>query len=68
MANDRARFDAALTQGHSFSWDQKWDEAIEAFTIAAREMPNDPAPYAGLGMAYLERNELEKALDRAGDG
>jgi tetratricopeptide (TPR) repeat protein len=63
MANNRARYEEALNRGHSYSWDQRWQEAIKAFEIAASEEPAEPAPYAGLGMAYLELNDLEKALD-----
>ena len=63
MANDRARFEAALNKGHSYSWDQRWDEAIGEFQAAVSEFPNEPAPYAGLGMAYSELKRLDKALE-----
>lgn len=63
MANNRARYEEALNRGHSYSWDQRYEEAIQAFDIAASEEPHEPAPYAGLGMAYLELNNLEKALE-----
>jgi tetratricopeptide (TPR) repeat protein len=63
VANNRARFEEALTRGHSYSWDQNWDAAIEAFETAVKEIPSEPAPYAGLGMAYLEMNQLGKALE-----
>ncbi|MCP5097821.1 MAG: tetratricopeptide repeat protein [Chloroflexi bacterium] len=63
MANNRARFEEALTRGHSYSWDQNWDEAIKAFGTAVKEIPSEPAPYAGLGMAYLELTQLGKALE-----
>ena len=63
MANNRARFEEALTRGHSYSWDQKWEEAISQFQVALREGPEEPAPYAGLGVAYLELKQLDKALE-----
>jgi tetratricopeptide (TPR) repeat protein len=63
MANNRARYEEALNRGHSYSWDQRYEEAIQAFNVAASEEPHEPAPYAGLGMAYLELNDLEKALE-----
>ncbi len=63
MANNRTRYEEALNRGHSFSWDQRWQEAIQAFDLAVAEDANEPAPYAGLGMAYLELDNLEKALD-----
>ncbi|MCA9918261.1 MAG: tetratricopeptide repeat protein [Anaerolineales bacterium] len=62
MAGNRARFEEALNRGHSHSWDQKWQEAIKEFQIAIEEIANEPAPYAGLGMAYLELNQLKEAL------
>lgn len=63
MASDRARFEEALNKGHSHSWDQRWDEAIQEFQTAVSEFPNEPAPYAGLGMAYSELKRLDKALE-----
>ncbi|MEZ4592479.1 MAG: tetratricopeptide repeat protein [Chloroflexota bacterium] len=63
MAGNRARFEEALNRGHSHSWDQKWQEAIQEFKSAIEEIANEPAPYAGLGMAYLELNQLKEALE-----
>ncbi len=63
MAGNRARFEEALNRGHSHSWDQKWQEAIQEFQDAITEISNEPAPYAGLGMAYLELNQLKEALE-----
>jgi tetratricopeptide (TPR) repeat protein len=62
VAQERARFEDALNRGHSYSWDQRWQEAMEEFDIAVKVSPTEPAPYAGLGMAYLELNQLDKAL------
>jgi tetratricopeptide (TPR) repeat protein len=63
VANDRARYENALNDGNSYIWDQNWDEAIRAFSIAVKEMPSEPAPYAGLGAAYLSLNQLQKSLE-----
>lgn len=63
MAGNRARFEEALNRGHSHSWDQKWAEAIQEFQAAITEVANEPAPYAGLGMAHLEQNHLKEALE-----
>ena len=63
MAGNRARFEEALNRGHSHSWDQQWAEAIKEFQVAIAEIANEPAPYAGLGMAYLEKNQLKNALE-----
>ncbi len=63
MANNRAQFEQALSRGHSFFWDQRWEDAIAEFKSASQEMPKEPAPYAGLGDAYLELNNLNEALN-----
>lgn len=63
MAKNRALYEDALGRGHSYSWDQNWSEAIEAFQIAIQVVDDEPAPYAGLGMAHYEMNEFHKALE-----
>ncbi|MCP4362828.1 MAG: hypothetical protein GY796_32900, partial [Chloroflexi bacterium] len=62
MANNRARYEEALNNGHSYIWDEKWEAAIKEFDSAAKLIPNEPAPYDGLGTAYSKLNQLEKAL------
>jgi tetratricopeptide (TPR) repeat protein len=63
VAQDRNRYEEALNKGHSYIWDQQWPEAIQAFETAAKEFPQEPAPYAGLGMVYAELGQFRKALD-----
>ena len=63
MAGNRARYEQALSRGHSYSWDQRWQEAIVQFAAAIAEFPEEPAPYAGMGMAALELGELDDALE-----
>jgi tetratricopeptide (TPR) repeat protein len=63
VAGDRARYDRALSKGHSLSWDQRWRDAIEQFKLAAAEFAEEPAPYAGLGVAYVELGELKEGLE-----
>lgn len=62
MANNRAQFEQFLSRGHSYYWDQRWEDAIREFTLASQEMPKEPAPYAGLGDACLELKKLAEAL------
>jgi len=61
--DDHTRYEEALRRGHSFSWDQRWPEAIREFETALEAQPKEPAAYAGLGMAYNELGDLEKALE-----
>ncbi|GMQ78013.1 MAG: hypothetical protein BMS9Abin02_0507 [Anaerolineae bacterium] len=62
MSNNRTQYEEALMQGHSFSWDQQWEHAIQEFQRAINFNPEEPAPYAGLGMAYFELSNLERSL------
>lgn len=63
MAKDQALFNESLNKGHTYLWDQHWTEAIEAFDTAVSITKDEPAPYAGLGDAYMGLNRLNKALD-----
>ncbi len=63
MANNRTLFEQALSRGHSYFWDQRWEEAAREFSLASQEMPKEPAPYAGLGDAFLELGKLQEALE-----
>lgn len=63
MAGNRARYEEALSRGHTFSWDQRWDEALAEFEKAVSEFPEEPAPYAGIGMATFETGKLKEALE-----
>lgn len=63
MANDQVLFNESLNKGHSFLFDQQWAEAIEAFETAVTLNKNEPAPYAGLGDAYMGLENLHKALE-----
>jgi tetratricopeptide (TPR) repeat protein len=62
VANDRARYDTALSKAHNYGWEQQWEAAIREFTLAAAEFPQEPAPYSGLGEAYAQLDQPQKAL------
>lgn len=59
---NRTKYEEALSKGHSYSWDQRWDEAIMSFKIAVDYGTQEPAPYAGLGMAYFAQGNFRDAL------
>ncbi|HSG15045.1 MAG TPA: tetratricopeptide repeat protein [Anaerolineae bacterium] len=63
LVDNRSRYEVALRQGHTHSWDQQWPEAIVEFQKAIEAVDQEPAPYAGLGMAYAELGDLDQALD-----
>ncbi len=63
MTKYRAVYEEALNRGHSYNWDERWQEAIREFETAVREAPQEPAAYDGLGMAHLRQGQLHKALE-----
>ncbi len=63
MAKKQALFEQALNKGHSFLWDQRWSDAVAAFETAVTLSPTEPAPYAGLGDAYMGAEKLGQALE-----
>jgi tetratricopeptide (TPR) repeat protein len=63
VARGNALFEESLNKGHSYLWDQRWQEAIQAFETAVGIAPNEPAPYAGAGDAYMGLDRPEKALE-----
>ena len=56
-------YEQAGNLGHSFIWDQRWEDAVKAFQIAISGQPNEPTLYDGLAMAYRGLNQLDKALE-----
>lgn len=63
MIKSQTSYETALNRGHSYNWDQNWEAAIAAFQEAAKQAPQEPAPYAGMGMAYMGLQELGRALE-----
>ena len=51
-----------MRQGAQLAWDNRWREAIDLLEVARSEFPDDPVPYARIGQAYFELQELEQGL------
>jgi tetratricopeptide (TPR) repeat protein len=62
MAGNREAFQRNLEQGHSAAWAGKWQAAIEHYTRAVAELPDEPEGHMNLGLALLNEGQLEKAL------
>lgn len=56
-------YEEAGNLGHSFIWEQRWEDAVKAFQIAISGLPNEPSLYDGLATAYRGLEQLEKALE-----
>lgn len=45
------------------AWDHKWDAAIGSYQVALAEFPEDTNALAGMGLALVEGEHLEEALN-----
>ncbi len=62
MAGNRRVYDAAIKRAASLAWDRKWSRAIEEYNRALGEFPEDVTTLTGLGLAYAETQQLDRAL------
>jgi tetratricopeptide (TPR) repeat protein len=53
-----------MKRAAAIAWEKKWSRAIEEYERALAEFPQDVAALTGLGLAYAETRQLNKALDR----
>ncbi len=63
MAGNRRTFDAAMKRAASLAMERKWSKAIEEYDKALAEFPQDVAALTGIGLAFVETKQLEKALN-----
>jgi tetratricopeptide (TPR) repeat protein len=56
-------FQTAMNNGHSAAWDQKWDQAVEAYQKALVEFPENPKALTNLGLALNQVGRYEEALE-----
>jgi tetratricopeptide (TPR) repeat protein len=63
LAGDRKVYKKAISDGLNLAWEGKWTEALAAYHTALTEMPDDPTVHNHLGLAYLELDRLDEALE-----
>jgi tetratricopeptide (TPR) repeat protein len=51
-----------MKRAAELAWDKKWSSAIQEYGRALEEFPQDVAALTGLGRAYVETRQLDKAL------
>lgn len=56
-------FRKAINQGHSAAWEQRWPQAVEHYTRALKEFPDNPPALNSLALAHLELGHLDQALE-----
>jgi tetratricopeptide (TPR) repeat protein len=62
VAGNRRTYNAAMKRAADLAWRKKWSAAIQEYGKAVDEFPKDVAALTGLGLAYVETHQLEKAL------
>jgi tetratricopeptide (TPR) repeat protein len=55
-------FQKAMNEGHSHAWDQEWNKAINSYRKALEEFPDHPKALSSLGLALLQSQQYEEAL------
>jgi tetratricopeptide (TPR) repeat protein len=63
MSASQDRFQQAMNQGHSAAWDQTWDRAVGFYQQALAEAPDNPKALTSLGLALLEMQRFDEALE-----
>ncbi|MFM8322536.1 MAG: tetratricopeptide repeat protein, partial [Chloroflexota bacterium] len=62
MSGRQDIFQQAMNQGHSAAWDQAWDKAAAYYRQALAEFPDNPQALTSLGLALIELQEHDQAL------
>lgn len=62
MAGNREHYEAYMSEGHDFAWENQWDSAVRSYTAAVREFPDDGDAHLYLGWALLSTGRLEDSL------
>ncbi len=63
MAGNEEIFKKAMNEGHSAAWDQMWERAAASYKTALMEFPNNPKALNSLGLALLQLQQYEDALE-----
>ncbi len=62
MAGSYEEFQKNMEKGHNAAWGGNWTRAIEHYTRAVAELPDDADGHINLGLALLNDGQLDKAL------
>jgi tetratricopeptide (TPR) repeat protein len=62
MPGSEEIFQQAMNQGHSYAWDQEWKKAAISYRRALEEIPDHPKALSSLGLALLQSQEFDEAL------
>ncbi len=62
MPGNEEVFQKTMNQGHSYAWDQEWKKAAASYRKALEEFPDHPKALSSLGLALLQSQEFDEAL------
>ena len=62
MTIEMVNFQTSMDKGHNAVWDQDWSLAVESYSQALSDVPDDPMGLASLGLAYFQLKNYEGAL------
>ena len=62
MPGNEEVFQKSMNEGHSFAWDQEWKKAANSYRKALEEFPDNPKALSSLGLALLQSQQFEEAL------
>lgn len=62
MPGSEQIFQKVMNQGHSYAWDQEWQKAANSYRKALEEMPDNPKALSSLGLALLQSQQFDEAL------
>lgn len=62
MSEREARYQHAMSQGHSAAWDQEWEKAAGFYRSALVDEPDDPKALNSLALALYELQDYKTSL------
>ena len=63
LRGNEEMFRRSTNQGHSAAWEGSWQEAVEHYSRALQEFPDNSPTLNSLALAHFELGNLEQALE-----
>jgi tetratricopeptide (TPR) repeat protein len=63
MTGNQEVYKQCMSLGHNAAWDLDWRKAIENYSKALQEIPEDPKALTAIGLAYTELQQYNEAIE-----
>jgi len=63
MTGNQDLYKQSMSFGHNAAWDLDWRKAIEHYSQALTEFPDDPKALTAIGLAYTELQQYNEAIE-----